>query len=282
MLLLIIAALFSVSVSVTLKIYKTYKLSILQILAFNYVSASLLAFIYLKPDFSHFNLHTPWWLIVLLGILLPSIFWCLDRALQHAGLIKTEIAQRISVVLTILISAMIYQEQFSVLKIAGIVLGILAVVLMLMGKSGSQAKIQSGAWQYILAVWIGYAIIDLLFKYTSNLGLQFGSTLTAIFCCAALVMFAVNLFKSVQWHSASIFAGLGLGVLNFTNIYFYLQAHQQLKDSPAIVFAGMNILVVLFGIVAAILIFKEKMTTGKILGGLCAILAVYCLMQSML
>lgn len=282
MLLLIIAALFSVSVSITLKLYKKKNFNILQILAFNYVSASILAIVYLKPNFSNFSLNTSWWLIALLGILLPSIFWCLDRALQHAGLIKTEIAQRVSVVLTILVSALIYQEQFSLLKIVGILLGVISVLFMLFDKSSPKTSLQSGAWLAILSVWIGYAVIDLLFKYTSSLGLQFSTTLTAIFLCAALVMFVINVVKSVQWQTSSILAGLALGVLNFANIYFYLQAHQQLKDSPAIVFAGMNILVVLFGIIAAILIFKEKMTTAKILGGLCAMIAVYCLMQSML
>lgn len=284
MLFIVIAALFSVCVSIALKLFKQANLNIFQILSFNYVSASVLSYVWLEPQFDSMHLTQSWGLILLLGILLPSVFWCLDRSLQYAGLIKTEIAQRLSVVLTLLVSAMIYQEHFSVLKLTGIGLGIIAVLCMLYGKKAQQVQ-QHSSTQIglsILSVWIGYAVIDLLLKYTSSLGLQFALTLTLIFMVAALFSFIIAILKSVAWQRNSILAGLGLGLLNFANIAFYLKAHQWLKDSPAIVFAGMNILVVVFGIIAAVFIFKEKLNASKVLGGLLALVAVYCLMQSML
>ncbi|SLA82586.1 Uncharacterised protein [Mycobacteroides abscessus subsp. abscessus] len=57
----------------------------------------------------------------------------------------------------------------------------------------------------------------------------------------------------------NISAGLILGALNFANIALYVKAHMLLKDSPAVVFAGMNILVVLFGVISGVLFFKEKL-----------------------
>lgn len=284
MLFIFIAALFSVAVSVLLKIYKNKQLDIFQILAFNYVTASGLAYLWFKPEFSVLSWSTPWWLIGLLAILLPLVFWFLHQSLTHAGLIKTEIAQRISVVLTILISALIYQEHFTTLKFIGIALGFLAVICMLLGKSTRQEHQISShlMWRSLLAVWVGYAVIDLLFKYLSTQGMQFSVSLTLIFILAAILMLAVNVLKKAQWHQHSIIAGVVLGILNFSNIAFYLYAHKLLKDSPAIVFASMNILVVVFGVIAAIVIFKEKLNSSKIVGGILAIVAVYCLMQSML
>ena len=72
-------------------------------------------------------------------------------------------------------------------------------------------------------------------------------------------------------------AGLSLGVLNFANIALYVKAHMLLKDSPAVVFAGMNILVVVFGVIAGVLIFKEKVTIGILLGLVLAVAGVSCL-----
>ncbi|MGF2335248.1 EamA family transporter, partial [Acinetobacter baumannii] len=46
----------------------------------------------------------------------------------------------------------------------------------------------------------------------------------------------------------------------------YVKAHILLKDSPAIVFASMNILVVLLGIVCGVLLYKEKLKLPTILG----------------
>ena len=284
MLYIFIAALFSVSVSVLVKIYRQHHLDIFQILAFNYVMASILSYLWFKPSFSTLSLASPWWLIGLLAVLLPLVFWFLHQSLRYAGLIKTEIAQRISVVITILISALVYQEQFSTLKIAGIVLGFIAVLCLVTGKSTQQnTNIPTYfMWLSLVGVWGGYAVIDLLFKYLSTLGMQFSISLTLIFMLAAIMMLLWNVIKKTVWHQKSIMAGLVLGVFNFSNIAFYLYAHKLLKDSPAVVFAGMNILVVVFGIIAAVLIFKEKLNSGKLIGGGLAVLAVYCLMQSMM
>ncbi|KAA8734681.1 DMT family transporter [Acinetobacter qingfengensis] len=281
MLYIVIAALFSVSVSIALKLYKQKNLDIYQILTFNYVSASILAYLWLQPDFSSLNLHSPWWLIIVLGILLPGVFWCLDRSLQDAGLMKTEIAQRISVVLTILISALIYQEYFSILKITGIILGVIAVIFMLIGQKNT-VETKTTIPVSLISVWIGYAVIDLLFKYTASLGLKFSASLTAIFMLSTILMLIFNILRRCKWHWHNVIAGLLLGLFNFANIALYLQAHQQLKDNPSVVFAGMNILVVVFGMLAAIFIFKEKVTTNKLCGAVCAIIAVYVLMQSMI
>lgn len=284
MLFIFIAAIFSVTVSVLLKIYKNHNLDIFQILTFNYIIASILAYFWFRPEFGVLGWSSPWWLIILLAVLLPLVFWFLHQSLRYAGLIKTEIAQRISVVLTILISALLYQEQFSGLKILGIGLGFVAVICMILGKSNlSQATENSTyIWRSLLAVWAGYAVIDLLFKYLSTQGMQFSVSLTLIFMFAAIFMLLWNVLLKTQWNKKSIVAGAMLGVLNFSNIAFYLYAHKLLKDSPAVVFASMNILVVILGIIAAVTLFKEKLNTSKVIGGGLAVLAVYCLMQSMM
>lgn len=284
MIFIFIAALFSVSVSILLKLYKNKNYDIFQVLSFGYVAASILSYVWFKPDLSTLGWSTPWWLIAILGVLLPLVFWFLHQALTHAGLIKTEIAQRISVVITILISAFIYHEEFSTFKIIGIVLGILAVLCLVLGKSdGSQKSHQSKKmWLSLLGVWVGYAVIDLLFKHLSTQGMQFSSSLTIIFILAAILLILFNLMKKTIWKKESIAAGILLGIFNFSNIAFYLYAHKTLKDTPAVVFASMNILVVTLGIVAAVVIFKEKLNTSKVIGGSLALIAVYFLMQSML
>jgi len=54
--------------------------------------------------------------------------------------------------------------------------------------------------------------------------------------------------------------GLAMGVLNFSNIGFYILAHQSLSSQPAIVFAMMNILVVVLGTIAGCTLFKESLS----------------------
>ena len=273
------AALCSVLVSILLKFAKQKGFDALQMIAWNYAIASVLSYLWFKPDLAHISIaQTPWWLIAVLGVVLPSIFLCLAKSLHTAGILKTEIAQRLSVVLSLFAAYFFFQEQFNSLKVVGVVLGIVAVLCLVFSKSASDpSAINKQGIFYLLSVWIGYAAVDILLKYTTSLGLQFAVTLNLMFICAFVCSVLYLLIRKVQWHSKNIWGGAVLGVLNFANIALYVKAHMLLKDSPAIVFAGMNILVVLFGVIAGLLIFKEKLKGMTVLGLLLGLAGVVCL-----
>ena len=277
------AALCSVLVSILLKFCRAKGFDAFQMIAWNYAIASILSFLWFKPDLTHISIaNTPWWLIILLGITLPAIFLCLSKSLQATGILKTEIAQRLSVVLSLLAAYFLFQEQFNQLKIIGIILGIAAVLCVLFSNTTTSKSILSNKGTfYLLSVWIGYALVDILLKYTTSLGLQFPVTLNLMFICAFLISITYLLIKKVNWTTSNLLAGLLLGCLNFANIALYVKAHILLKDSPAVVFAGMNILVVLLGVVAGLLIFKEKLKGLTFLGLLLGFAGVICLAMAL-
>ena len=279
--LILAAACCSVIVSILLKFAKAQGFDALQMIVWNYASASVLCFLWFKPDLQHISIiNTPWWLIIALGILLPSVFLCLAKSLQYAGIVKTEIAQRLSVVLSLLAAFFIFQEQFNTLKIIGIVLGVLAVFSLLFShqhdKTGQPSTKQ--AMLYLALVWFGYALIDVLLKYTTGLGLQFAVALNLMFICAFILSLAyIAMTTKTIGNRKNILAGMGLGLLNFANIALYVKAHMLLKDTPAIVFAGMNILVVVLGAFSGLIIFKEKLTPTTALGLTLGLASVICL-----
>ena len=279
--LILAAACCSVIVSILLKFAKAQGFDALHMIVWNYASASVLCFLWFKPDLQHVSIiNTPWWLIIALGILLPSVFLCLARSLQYAGIVKTEIAQRLSVVLSLLAAFFIFQEQFNTLKIIGIVLGVFAVLSLLFShqhdKTGQSSTKQ--AMLYLALVWFGYALIDVLLKYTTGLGLQFAVALNLMFICAFILSLAhIAMTTKTVGNRKNILAGMGLGLLNFANIALYVKAHMLLKDTPAIVFAGMNILVVVLGAFSGLIIFKEKLTPTTALGLTLGLASVICL-----
>lgn len=277
------AALCSVLVSILIKFCRAKGFDAFQMIAWNYAIASILSFLWFKPDLAHISIaNTPWWLIILLGITLPTIFLCLSKSLQATGILKTEIAQRLSVVLSLLAAYFLFQEQFNQLKIIGIILGVAAVLCVLFSNTATSKSILSNTGTfYLLSVWIGYALVDILLKYTTSLGLQFPVTLNLMFICAFLISITYLLIKKVNWTTSNLLAGLLLGCLNFANIALYVKAHILLKDSPAIVFAGMNILVVLLGVVAGLLIFKEKLKGLTMLGLFLGFAGVICLAMAL-
>lgn len=279
--LILAAACCSVIVSILLKLAKAQGFDALHMIVWNYASASVLCFLWFKPDLQHVSIiNTPWWLIIALGVLLPSVFLCLAKSLQYAGIVKTEIAQRLSVVLSLLAAFFIFQEQFNTLKIIGIVLGVFAVLSLLFShqhdKTGQSSTKQS--MLYLALVWFGYALIDVLLKYTTGLGLQFAVALNLMFICAFILSLAyIAMTTKTVGNRKNILAGMGLGLLNFANIALYVKAHMLLKDTPAIVFAGMNILVVVLGAFSGLIIFKEKLTLTTALGLTLGLASVICL-----
>ena len=277
------AACCSVVVSILLKWGKNKGFDPIQMISWNYASASLLCYVWFKPDLSHVSIsNTPWWLIVALGVLLPSVFLFLAKSLQYAGIVKTEIAQRLSVILSLLAAYFIFQEQFNQLKIVGVVLGLAAVMCILFTNASGGGEGQKQAVWYLALVWFGYALIDVLLKYTTGLGVQFSVALSLMFICAFLlsVGYVAVTTKNIGL-TKNVVAGLCLGVLNFANIALYVKAHLLLKDSPAVVFAGMNIMVVLLGVLSGLVLFKEKLKPATAIGLVLGITSVVCLAYAM-
>ncbi|ALH96171.1 DMT family transporter [Acinetobacter equi] len=272
------AALCSVVVSILLKVCRSKGFSMIEMITWNYAIASILCYFWFQPDLQHISvLNTPWLLILSLGILLPSVFLILAKSLQTAGILKTEIAQRLSVILSLSAAYFIFHEQFNNYKWMGIALGLVGVLFVLWSHRSTSLATNKGVL-YLALVWIGYALIDVLLKYTTGLGLQFAVVLNLMFIAAFVIsLIYIKLKYKTFGAPQNIFAGLLLGCLNFANIALYVKAHMLLKDSPAVVFAGMNILVVILGVLSGLIFFKEKLKLTTLIGLIFGLASIVCL-----
>lgn len=279
---LIIAVLCSVAVSVLLKVARKRHIEIQQAIAFNYIVALSLSWFLLKPDFKGLEFsefivqseNTP--IFLALGILLPSVFIIMSKAVEFAGIVRSDAAQRLSLFLPILAAFLIFHEILSQSKVVGIVLAFVGLFCLL-SKPNEQSVVDFRGVLGLVGVWFGYGIIDILFKQVAKSGGAFPTTLFIAFSLAACIMFIYLLFKRTQWNVASFVGGIILGVLNFFNILFYIKAHQSFGSNPTLVFAGMNIGVICLGTITGALIFKEKISKINWLGIVFSLCAIFCL-----
>ena len=124
---LILAILCSVAVSVLLKVARKKNIIIEQAIAFNYIVAISLSYFLLKPDFKGLEFteylaqsdSTP--IFLALGILLPTVFIIMSKAVEFAGIVRSDAAQRLSLFLPIVASFIIFHETLSQPKIVGII-----------------------------------------------------------------------------------------------------------------------------------------------------------------
>ena len=279
---LIIAVLCSVAVSVLLKVARKRHIEIQQAIAFNYIVALSLSWFLLKPDFKGLEFtdfiaqseNTP--IFLALGILLPSVFIIMSKAVEFAGIVRSDAAQRLSLFLPILAAFLIFHETLSQSKVVGIVLAFVGLFCLL-SKPNQQSAVDFRGVLGLIGVWFGYGIIDILFKQVAKSGGAFPTTLFIAFSLAACIMFIYLLFKRTQWNVESFVGGIILGVLNFFNILFYIKAHQSFGSNPTLVFAGMNIGVICLGTITGALIFKEKISKVNWLGIAFSLCAIFCL-----
>lgn len=276
--LIALAALCSVSVSVLLKLAVRWQLDVRQLIAGGYLVAASLTFVWLKPNpLALLNNPPPaaWVIFLALGILLPSLFLVLANSVRQVGIVLTDAAQRLSLLVPVLAAFVWFGEAFNWLKGAGLVLGLVAIVAIIWRSPAAHSvdthPAAAKAWRWPLMVFIGMGAIDILFKQLAQLAhLPFADLLFAVFMLALLLscLYVAWLFKQgkAQWAGRNLLGALALGSLNFGNILFYIKAHQQLAQDPALVFASMNIGVIVLGTLVGLCFFKERLERLNLFG----------------
>lgn len=269
----------SVFVSVLLKLAKRYKIDTRQAIAWNYSIAGLLTWLIFKPDIPQYS-ESLYPVYMTLGFLLPSLFLVLALSVEYTGIVKTDIAQRLSLFIPVLAAFLIFSESYSSLKIAGIVIAFIAIILSIPWEK--QTENSHSHWIYPLIVFIGMGIIDILFKQIARTdNILFTSSLMVVFTLAfsisALFLLYQILVNGLKLTLINFICGCILGIANFGNILFYLKAHQTLSNQPSIVFSAMNIGVILLGSAVGIFIFREKLSRLNYVGIVMALISIVTL-----
>ncbi|MBE8715374.1 EamA family transporter [Sphingobacterium hungaricum] len=270
----------SVIVSIIIKLARNRGVNTKQLIVWNYPIAVLLTYALFKPSLTTLNyLYLPWEFYIPLSILLPTIFVFIALAIQYSGIVKTEIAMRLSLFIPLLAAFFIFHEELEMGKLAGISVGFLAILFSIGWTKDTSITASSKNWKYPLIVFIGMGVIDVLFKQVAQFtAIPYTTSMFIIFCLAMFVSFLylgyLLILDKQKFDVRALFSGLLLGVFNFGNILFYMKAHRTLPDNPSVVFTGMNIGVIVLGALVGVLLFKEKLTNLNKIGLLLAVVSV--------
>jgi len=258
----------------------------MQLIAWNYVVALLLTQLIFTPDWQHLSVNDfPMAVLSSLWVLLPLVFLFQALSLKYVGIVKTDIAQRLSLFIPILASYFLFGETFSDYKITGLIVAFVAIFFTL--NKAETTTTESSKWYYPLLVLLGFGVIDVLFKKIAAFtAVPYTTSLAVVFSGALIVAWATNLYQILRkkqvFQVRNILWGTALGLLNFGNIYFYLKAHQELSENPSTVFATMNLGVIILGSLIGVFFFKEKLNKMNYFGIVLALVAVVLIVFSQL
>ncbi len=275
----------SVVVSIMLKLARRYHIDVYQAITWNYSMAIFLSWLFLKPQLQNLQ-SAPFFTYSLLALLLPALFVILATSVRLSGIVRTDIAQRLSLLVPVIAAFFLFGEKVTALKLIGIILGFAALICSIPWQNKNSVKRKStNAWVYLLIVFAGMGVIDVLFKQIAAFTLlSYGTSLFIVFVLAFIFAFIGLIFqvlnKTMRFSWPHIFIGWVLGVANFGNILFYLKAHKALASQPSTVFSAMNIGVVVVGALTGMLVFKEKLSLLNKAGIVIAIIAIVIMAQS--
>jgi hypothetical protein len=271
----------SVIVSIMLKLAKRYHIDVYQAITWNYSIAIVLTLLFLKPQL-HNIAGAPFLTYGLLGLLLPSLFIILAASVKNTGIVRTDVAQRLSLFIPVIAAFLIFGEIIDPVKLTGIIIGFAAIICLIPLRKRTRTtgkNIPANAWIYPLVVFFGMGIIDVLFKQLASFKqISTGTSLFVVYTLAFIISLIGLLYqvltKKMRFSWPHILIGWVLGIANFGNILFYIKAHQSLAKNPSIVFSSMNIGVIIFGTLVGVFIFKEKLSLFNKIGILLAIIAI--------
>jgi drug/metabolite transporter (DMT)-like permease len=269
------------------KLCERYKVQIFQAIVFNYITCVITGSV-VNGSFpvNAEVVATPWfrWSIVM-GGLFVSIFTVIGLTAQKFSVAVASVANKLSLIIPVLLSVYLYHESVAGWKLAGVLLALVAVVITCYpDKSSKNTNEPTSRWLYILPVvlFIGSGLLDSLINHVQKMYVtheNHNAYLISGFLCAALIgssiLFTQYITGRKQFAWKQVIAGVLIGIPNYFSIWCLVR---YLKESPWQSSASIpvnNMGIVLFSSVVAWLFFKEKLSVLNWIGILLSLLSIY-------
>lgn len=246
----------------------------------NYFVAGSLALFFTSSREVFFEARHLWWPALFLGALFISVFYLISRTTEKMGVSVASVANKMSVVIPVVLAFALYGDSISLPKLAGILLALVSVVFVSSRKESGSA--QGRAWLLPAAVFLGSGIIDAIVNFAQKRMVRSPdetACLTALFFYAAgtIGLLSLLLFyprkSEVNW-IRTLAGGIVLGTPNFFSIYLVMRAISENVLESSVLYPVVNVGVVLGSTLGALLFFREKLSLLNWIGVLCSITAI--------
>lgn len=286
---LILSIAASVGILIVFKVSGRNKIPALEMVMVNYTVASIFSFAILKPNILELKSLNPGFYVfgTIIGFCFVLMFLFIEYAIIKTGISKVSSATKLSVVLPILLSILIDpNDVFSIMKMAGILIMIVALILIMMNKSSS---IKENRKILIpLFLFLGMGAIDSIVKYSQQYFVPQGlESIFSLYVFLLAFFFAFILVFVQKKYNNLIKAevigyGLILGVFNFGSLYFLLKAlnlnlHEAVFLDSSRILMFNNIGIVLISVLVGLFFYKEKLSVYNYFGILLSVIGFYFL-----
>ena len=288
MLYLFLSIILTSYLTLAFKVCEKYHVNIFQAIVFNYITCIITGSV--VNGFFPINASTvssPWfrWAMVM-GLLFVSIFTVIGITAQKMGVAVASVANKLSLIIPVVLSVYLYNESVKGWKLAGVMLALVAVVFTcyqnVPGETSEKGKVEK--WKYMLPVilFIGSGLLDSLINHVQQLYVtdtNRDAYLVSGFLSAAIVGSIILGIQYAtgkqQFYWKNLVSGMLIGIPNYFSIWCLVRflKHSPWQSSASIPVNNMGI--VLFSSVVAWLLFKERLSKLNWLGILLSLIAIY-------
>ncbi len=286
---LILSVLTNTAIYLLFKWFDRVGIKIFEAIVANYLVAFSIGF--LMIDEKSQTLATaftfPLWSVVgfSLGVLFITIFYIMAITAQRVGVSVATIASKMSLALAVVLFAIFDpNEGMNITKGIAIMLAMGGVVFASIKNTGESIRWKDLAWPLIIL--IGGTVIDFSIAFFSSYPTN--NDEMSLFGCLPFLTAAITGITILLIHAIkkeynpqikNIGAGMLLGVVNYGSIYFLIKTYNLNIWPKSIVLPLNNLSVVIVGAIAAVVLFREKLSTINYLGIVLSVAALAILLQ---
>ena len=254
-------------------------------ITFNYFTAGILALFSYRVENSIIELKSNINLNLLICSLIVGVLFIMTFNLyaftaQKIGITLSTIANKMSMIIPILIGLILFKEEVTLIKVIGIFLAIGAIIFS--SKEDKKSKKLSQVNMLILSLlFIGQGLADGILNWaqknilnSENMNLFFTLTFLSAGLAGGLYIFYKIKTSNFKMNKKSILWGIILGIPNYLTLLYFIKSLKNDLFSSYQVFPIVNIGVIVLCTILSVILFKEKVSFYKWIGVGFGILAI--------
>ena len=277
LLLLIASILLTAWLTIAFKITDRLGINNLQAIVFNYIVCVITGSMVNGGFPVQHNLFAQSWFpwALLMGCCFISLFNLAALIVQKIGVAVTTVAYKLSLVIPFVFSIYLYHEEATALKIAGVVLALVAVWFTTRPhqKSSQHTQVSWLLWLLPLLLFVGSGLLDATIKYVEQAYINPANQdtyLVMAFCVAASVGIVILAYLFItgkqKLSGTAVLAGVGIGIPNYFSIWCLMGALKGYTGNSSAIIPINNMGIVLVNALVAWLVFKEKLRSMNWVG----------------
>jgi len=267
--------------------FAKFKVNTLPAIVTNYLVCVITGSLYTGPAYvvNQLDPNASWFQFsAFLGLVFVTTFFLMARTTQLRGVAVATVASKMSLAIPVIFSLFVFKIATNALdgfNYIGIALAFVAIWLVSKTKSVENAPAFN--WRTLslpLFLFFMGGLIDTSLNYANHHWIT-----TAVepvfpimtFAFAFLIGLIFCLIRKIPFRKKDIISGIILGVPNYFSIYLQLKALSAFDNNGAIVYPALNIGIIIGSTLAAVLIFKEKLSRINQIGVALAIVVIFLL-----